>query len=255
MLVDGKFIFHLAYLVALDAKTGAELWRADTDGGNPAPDVINGSLWATTVGGTPVVMTAKGLFYNANDGKLLWDGPARPRLADGYAPQGTSVALLRLRSLAVAQMPESVKDGFKMDVREIQGGLPGGMLLSSPLYHEDLLYTVDMTGVLAVTDAKTGNVVYTKKLDLEPYIFWNGTGVCASPALGGGNIYVMDNRGHTIVFKPGREFVQVARNTIEDNLPRRIPDDPQELTQSTPAFDGGRIYIRGEQNLYCIGEK
>ncbi len=255
VLVDGKFIFHLSYLVALDAKTGAELWRADTDGGNPAPDVINGSLWATTVGGTPVVMTAKGLFYNANDGKLLWDAPSKPRYADGYAPQGASVALLRIGNLVVVQMPASVKEDLKMDVREIRGGHPGGMLLASPLYCEDLFYAVDMNGVLDVTDAKTGNVIYTKKLDLEPYIFWNGTGVCASLALGGKYIYVMDNRGHTIVFRPGREFVQVVRNTIEDNLPRRIPDDPQELTQSTPAFDGARIYIRGEDNLYCIGEK
>ena len=32
-------------------------------------------------------------------------------------------------------------------------------------------------------------------------------------------------------------------------------DHYHEVTMSTPIFEGNRIYIRGEQNLYCVGEK
>lgn len=155
------------------------------------------------------------------------------------------------------KLPDAAGAAITHEIRSPQGGgiKVDAMLLSSPLAHDGLVYAVGMTGILSVAESATGKSIYQKKLDLDPYVFWNGTGVCASLALAGGNIYVMDNRGHTIVFKPGRQFEQVARNSIEDNLPRRIPDDPQELTQSTPAFDGGRIYIRGEDNLYCVGEK
>lgn len=258
VLIDGKFIFHLSYLVAIDAKTGKELWRADTDGGAPAPDVINGSLWATHVGQTPVVMTARGLFYNATDGKPIWECLSKLKSADAYTPTKQGPLFLSYGRIAPVQMPESITGTWGVDIQPVHGGNPGGgvgMQLSSPLCYDGLVYSVNMSGWLTVAEAKTGQCAYRKQLDLEPYIFWNGAGVCASLALAGGNIYAMDNRGNTIVFKPGQEFKQVARNTIEHDLPRRIPDDQQELTQSTPAFDGKCIYIRGEQNLYCIGAK
>ena len=53
---------------------------------------------------------------------------------------------------------------------------------------------------------------------------------------------------------------QVAKNTIDFNLPGWEPghyegNPRHEVTLSTPIFEGNRIYIRGEQFLYCIGEK
>lgn len=259
VLIDNKFIFHLDYVVALDVRTGKEIWRADTDGGNATPDVINGSLWATMDGGTPVVGTAGGLFYNANNGQPTWEEFAKLCRESGQYVHSDSrpCFLIKGNPGGIVPMAGATKEYVAAEKRpaQIDRTYTGGMLLSSPLCHEGLIYMVNMTGGMTVMDAKTGATVYTKKLDLNPYMFWNGSGVCASVALGGKNIYVMDNRGNTIVFKPGRQFEQVARNTIEDNLPRRIPDNPQELTQSTPAFDGGCIYIRGEENLYCIGEK
>jgi len=57
------------------------------------------------------------------------------------------------------------------------------------------------------------------------------------------------------VIEPGRQFKQVARNRIATCVARRWVLDPDEIFQSAPIFEGGRMYLRGEQNLYCIGEK
>ena len=46
-----------------------------------------------------------------------------------------------------------------------------------------------------------------------------------------------------IICKPGDEFKEVARAQLGEN------------TSCSPAFLTGRIYIRGVENLYCIGEK
>ena len=64
----------------------------------------------------------------------------------------------------------------------------------------------------------------------------------------------MDNQGSCLVFEPGPVFKQVAMNRIQTMLPRDWPIPPQEtITNGPPVADGNRIYIRGEQYLYCIG--
>jgi hypothetical protein len=89
-------------------------------------------------------------------------------------------------------------------------------------------------------------------------------GLCASPALAGKYIYLMDSAGCTIVMEPGRTYKQVAKNNIDCTVPEWAPLNTihgyytgphHEQTEATPIFEGSRIYIRGEQFLYCIGEK
>ena len=72
--------------------------------------------------------------------------------------------------------------------------------------------------------------------------------VAASIVLAGSHLYIMDNRGTTVVVKLGRTFKQVAMNTLE----HLNTENRQEITNSTPIFEGKRMYYRGEENLYCI---
>jgi hypothetical protein len=106
--------------------------------------------------------------------------------------------------------------------------------------------------VLIVIDPKEKKAIYHQRLDMQPEIHYgpDGPGVAASLALAGGKFFVMDDRGTTIVFDPGREFKMAAKNVIED----MTRGGHQEITESTPIFDGDKIYIRGEDNLYCVGE-
>ncbi|MCZ7645694.1 MAG: hypothetical protein M5U26_10485 [Planctomycetota bacterium] len=58
-----------------------------------------------------------------------------------------------------------------------------------------------------------------------------------------------------IVFEPGRTFKEVARNRIANIVDRIFNFDPDEIFNVAPIFEGGRMYVRGEKNLYCIGAK
>ena len=63
----------------------------------------------------------------------------------------------------------------------------------------------------------------------------------ASPSLVGGLLYLLATDGTMIVAQAGLEYREVARSELTDTC------------RGSPAFTDGRIFIRGDQNLYCIG--
>ena len=58
----------------------------------------------------------------------------------------------------------------------------------------------------------------------------------------------------TVVLEGGRSFKQLAKNKIEHLVRRRYCVPQQESGQSYMFIDGKNIFIRSEENLYCIGE-
>jgi hypothetical protein len=142
-----------------------------------------------------------------------------------------------------------------------------------PLYCDGLLYGLKCYGGL--------NVVDTTKLTTKDAIVYHtfppfehrnpqsrktyGMGIGASPALAGKYIYMIDSANCTLVLEPGRAYKEVSKNFIEELLPPRQSNTfgaknywmgpQQEQTESSLIFDGNRLYIRGEQYLYCISEE
>ena len=106
----------------------------------------------------------------------------------------------------------------------------------SLLVHDGLLYGVDEKGVLHCWDAKTGEEQYRER---------QGGDQSASPILAGGNIYVLNERGTTWVFKPGRAYDEVATNQLAS------------ITFATPVPVDDQIFYRagnsdGTSTLYCL---
>jgi hypothetical protein len=139
---------------------------------------------------------------------------------------------------------------------------------ASPLYHDGLLYCLGNWGRLVVVDTQkyttADAVVYTSFLPFDLKNSFSrksvGFGIVASPALAGKHIYMIDSAGCVLVLDPGREYKQVAKNNIDETVPEGW--DPKhwmgphhEQTAAALTFDGSRIYIRGEQYLYCVGKK
>ena len=62
-----------------------------------------------------------------------------------------------------------------------------------------------------------------------------------SISLAGPYLFVSSDNGTTVVVQPGREYKELARNKLE-------------AFRSSLVFEGKRVYIRTEKNLYCIGE-
>lgn len=104
----------------------------------------------------------------------------------------------------------------------------------SPLLMDDLLYMISDGGVASCLDTTTGKPVWTKRL---------GGSFSASPIASAGRIYISDQEGKTIVFKPRREYEQLAVNKLDDGC------------MASPAVSGKAIYLRTKTCLYRIEAK
>lgn len=103
--------------------------------------------------------------------------------------------------------------------------------LLTPIVKDGLIYTIDTMNNLFCIEARTGHVVYSKRLTAK----YN-----SSPVYAGGKIYFTSTNGETLVINEGRKFETVARNRLKGEV------------YATPAIINNSILIRAGNNLYCI---
>ncbi|MDA1017801.1 MAG: PQQ-binding-like beta-propeller repeat protein [Planctomycetota bacterium] len=227
ILIDGKLIVHLRNLIALDAETGAVLWKAETG-------ARHGSPVAAQIDGTSIVVTPEGAVVRVSDGKIVAKNQFRlnhssPIVHAGvvYAMQEGSIKAVTLANAAADQAVTQV-------AWETSGSRASR--LASPVYHDGLVYSVTEQGILEVTAANTGDRVYRMRLKFD------GGRVDPSVVLAGNHLYVSNTRGETVVFRPGKEYEEVARCHLKDGF------------SSSLTFAGRRLYVRTKKYFYCIEE-
>lgn len=103
---------------------------------------------------------------------------------------------------------------------------------SSPLAYNGLVLSITSYGVGGCYDALTGEKYWEAEFDDAIY---------GSPVLAGGNVYLMTNSGKLWVFKLAKTYQKVAES------------DLGEQSTCTPAFIEGKMFLRGFEHLYCIG--
>jgi outer membrane protein assembly factor BamB len=100
----------------------------------------------------------------------------------------------------------------------------------------DCLYRLNASGVLKCFKAVSGKPVYAQRLE-------GLSSKWASPiADANGNIYFA-NGGKSVVFKSGPDFKILAVNNLGDN------------NHASAAVAGGKMFLVGAKNVYCIGKK
>ncbi len=105
--------------------------------------------------------------------------------------------------------------------------------IPSPVANDTYLFLATSYGTIVCYNAKTGEEYWIKELEENTY---------ASPVLVDGKVYQMDKTGVMHIFKADKVFTSIGEPALGEG------------SVCTPAFSGGRIYIRGNQNLYCIGK-
>lgn len=105
--------------------------------------------------------------------------------------------------------------------------------LPTPILKGDRVYLMSEQGWATCLDRKTGKEVWQERI---------GGGFSASPVCAGDYIYCIANDGQVHVLKAGDAYERVAKN------------DLGEGTQATPAIANGRMFIRTEKSLICIGK-
>jgi outer membrane protein assembly factor BamB len=225
ILAGSHLLIHFTDLVALDPKTGNEVWRLKHPTGHGTP-------LATRIGGTEVVLTPKGALVRAQDGKLLAQGLGSCGANSPVLHEG--VVYYVHGSVNAVRLPESLEEPVKPRVLWKGKATGGGYWFSSPVVHEGLLYAASDQGILTVLEAATGEMVYEERLNLSGSAY-------PSISLAGKYLYVSSDNGTTVVLQPGREFKVLARNKLEP-------------FRSSLVFEGKRLYVRTAKHLYCIGE-
>jgi outer membrane protein assembly factor BamB len=112
--------------------------------------------------------------------------------------------------------------------------------VSSPILWEGRVYAADKDGRLSCIDLKTGKELYSERLSTKAKSL-------ASPiAVRGKLLFLLDN-GETVVVEPGDTFKVAGRNRLGSG----------ELLEfgASPAVADGRLFLRSQTHLYCVGEK
>ncbi|MBI3829841.1 MAG: sigma-70 family RNA polymerase sigma factor [Planctomycetes bacterium] len=268
-LLDGKLIYQAHHTVlALDAKTGKELWRNDKGDWLTATSAL--TLVPTRLGNTPAVIGRK-FVYSALDGSVICEakfdpwGDLSPIVENGVIYNAACWQGWEAPNTFIAiKLPASADKGAKAEVawkpdgREVSTPTRGlTYTIASPLYVDGVVYAADITGGLMVTDVNAKKSLY--RLWLDGYNRYNRYlyGIAASPTLGGKNIYIVDDAGFTHILQPGPAFKEVGRNVLENIHLSSYSGNPckQECFYTSPVFEGKSMYLRGEEYLYCIAEK
>jgi hypothetical protein len=111
----------------------------------------------------------------------------------------------------------------------------GTAYVPSPILYNGYLYLTTDRGIITCLDAKTGEVKYEGGRVPIPATF------TASPVAFDGKILLTSEDGDTFMIKAGPTHEILGTNSVG------------EPVYASPAIADGRIFIRGEKNLYAIG--
>jgi outer membrane protein assembly factor BamB len=228
LLIGDLLLVHITDLVALDARTGSERWRAKL---KPS----YGSPVRARIGKIDVVVTAAGDVVQAGDGKVLATGIAPALTAASPIVEGNVVYFIQAAAQAV-RLPDRIADPLAVETLW-EAKLFDDNYYASPVYHDGLIYTASQDRMLTVLEAKTGEVVYEERLRFE-----EGAGaVTSSLATANDLVFVLQETGRGKVLQAGREYEELVEN-------------PLESLRSSPIFAGERLYVRGAEHVWCVGK-
>jgi RNA polymerase sigma factor (sigma-70 family) len=213
---------------------GAQLWKTDVAADISTPALVDGVVYGMT-GGRGV----------KQEGAAYYAFGLTPPVGDALAPK------------FLANVPWK---GIGLDLSLLPDGSSfyGNTIIGSPLYHDGYLYVASEGGGLTVVDMQSKKAAYTHVLDeLSPRLTWVFVvGICTGPTLAGKYIHIRDDQSQTLVIAPGPQYKELAKNVLWEPQPHGNPQETnQQEAQSSPFYEGGRIYYRTQGFLYCIGEK
>jgi outer membrane protein assembly factor BamB len=248
IIVDGRVFVQGdqqkgSFLLALDATTGKDLWRAERDelSSWATPAVYRGTRPGTRaelITNSPKLVRG----YDPATGRELWRSGGSSMIT---AP--TPIFTDSLIIVASGRAPErpifAIRPGAAGD---ISPGTPGaatslawykttrGSYMPTPIIYDGRLYVVSNQGVVDAYDLGTGAEVYRERLNHQ------GSGFSASPVAADDKLYFSSEDGDVFVVRAGPTFEILATNGMGEPI------------MATPALAAGTMFIRGQHHLFAI---
>jgi len=241
----------LSRITAIDGATGDVVWAND----RPVKASWTTPIIAQSPSGSQLITSADPwvISYDPTTGMELWRAKV---MAGDVAPSPVYSGGMVLVAHSEAYLTAVRTDGSD-DVTEThvawqkEDGLPD---ITSPVADGQRVYLVDSGGLMTCYRIADGEKLWEKQLDGD---------FTASPSLVGDRLYLLARSGDCFILAAGDEYRQVGQASLNTHTAQEEGEDdeaageegPPEKFDASPAFMNGRIYIRGSQNLYCIGAK
>lgn len=247
MLDEGKLFITCmhqgpSYLVAIDARTGQNIWKKERnfEPTDEAQDSYSSPIFFRREGRTQVVLEGAETInaYDSATGRQLWKsgGLKVPHnfgrtISGPTAGEGVLIAVasgFQNRGYTVALTPDAKEEPS----RKLWTQTKYSPDCPTPLIYGGNLYMIRDDGNASCLDLKTGEPHWRER-------FFSAN-VKVSPVAGDGKIYFMNGQGNCTVVKASPKFEVLATN------------DLNQATLSTPAISHGAIFVRAQGQLYCI---
>jgi outer membrane protein assembly factor BamB len=236
-----------SYLLALDKRSGKEIWRMERDEKSnwSTPYVWENALRTEIV--TPG--SGKVRSYDLN-GNLLWwfQGMSSITIATPYAENG----LLYVSSGYVGDRARplyAIRPGASGDIslkpdETSNSSIAWSHPTAAPynpttLAYDGRLYVLYDRGLVSCHNAQTGALLYDKER------LPNGFHFTSSPWAYNGKVFCLNEDGVAFVLRAGDKFELLRVNKLDDD----------DMCMATPAMVGDRLLIRTSARIYCIGQR
>jgi len=236
VVVWDHFVPGASFIVALDKRTGDELWRVKRD---------EIDTWATPAiveegGRTHVVVPGMNRLrsYDLETGAVLWEtaGLTMNPIPSPVAGDGMVFATSGFRGNSLKAVRLAGATGDITNTPHVVWTLDRDTpYVPSPLLYGDVLYVLKSNnGLLSAFEARTGTPHYqVQRLEGAPNVF-------ASPVGAANRVYIAGRDGTTVVLRHGARFEVLAENTLDEGF------------DASPALAGRDLYLRGTRHLYAI---
>lgn len=227
-----------SFIAALDKKTGREIWKTSRDeiSAWSAPLVLeHGGRKQIVVSATKKVRS-----YDFETGKLVWE----------CGGLGSNVIPQPVRQDDMVFVMSGHRDPMLLAIRLGREGdltgtdavvwsqARGNSYTPSPVLHDNKLYALTDNDLLSCYNARTGEPYYHQARLPKTYNFK------ASPVGVNGKLYLATENEDVVVVRMGEKLEVLATNTM-----------PDQVFIATPAIEGGEIFLRSRDRLYCIRGK
>jgi outer membrane protein assembly factor BamB len=235
---DQEFDGKESFITALDKKTGKEVWRVARP--------IQAS-WATPVIArteTRAELVTSGneflISYDPATGKELWraTGLHSHAIATPVVGHGLVILSSGYPSKAIVAIRLGGSGSLDGTDKIVWRYNKGTSYVPSPILYGDYVYLMSDAGIFTCLNAKTGEVVYEGGRVPIATKFYG-----ASPVAFDGKILITSDDGDTFVIKAGPKHEVLGTNSIG------------EPCRTSFAIADGKLFVRGEKNLFCISNK
>ena len=253
LVLDGTVYVQLihsggAWVVALEAATGRERWKAERPSDGVAEcEHSYASIQAWTADGRTVLVSHGNDYaigHDAKTGAELWRlGDLNPKdrynrtlrfVSSPLATPELIVVPTAKNGQVVGLDPKARGKVDRQNAAHERWRLPSGTPdVPSPLLYQGHVYLSGTNGTLTCLDAASGRELYKQRPDKDSHY--------ASPVAGDGKIYLAGRGGTVSVVAAGTDFKVLSVNELGDPL------------DASPAISGGRIYLRGAKFLWAVG--